>query len=211
MPQLTDQYGYTAPADTDALDADALAGHLDSIRTVIRAGSATEAAQKVADVVLPVLVLRTDTRSLWLYSQAYPNGERLAGGGHGAHWVAEASGVNGELVDLIPLSFVKASAGFAMATDEQVRMPASGMFVFSATTTLDALTVGRTFVEIVVNGANVARFPSSDYDSWSGACLWPIGAGDLVKVRAYQTSGERRRFTANVLCAQLSDPAWVML
>lgn len=77
--ELTPLYGYLSPSDDDDLSPELMRQSLDSIRTPIRASSATDAAQKVKAAMLPALVIRTDTRSLWLYSQQFPNGEQVAG------------------------------------------------------------------------------------------------------------------------------------
>lgn len=217
MAQLTDQYGYTAPVDSDPLDADELARYLDTIRTTLRAGSATEAAQKVQSVTLPALVLRTDTRTLWLYSTQRPAGEQIAGRGHGAHWecsTVTGPGVPGVVFAITPTRFVKASDGFAMASDFQVRIPADGMYTFSLSNHMDGATYnGRSFVELIVNGGQGFRFPGAGDNGWTGTMTWPCSAGDLIKVQGYHEApdGTRRHFTCQVVCAQINDPAWVTL
>lgn len=212
--QTTPLYGYTVPDPDDGLDTDALATALDTIRTVVRASSAVDAAEKVQPAMLPALVQRTDTDTLWLYSPANPAGDQIAGRGHGARWTASrpASG-SGALTAITVSGFVKASAGFALGDDAYtVRVPATGLYALSLIAHMSgAVIAARNFMEILVNNTIIARIPGGGDTDWSGSITWDLVAGDQVKIQGYHVAGAARDLSCTVVAAQLNNPAWTVL
>jgi hypothetical protein len=214
MTQTTPLYGHSAPSNDDPLDADALAADLDTIATVVKAASAVEAAQRVQPAMLPCLVLRTDNDTMWLYSAAHPDGDQIAGRGHGARWTGNRSdSAHGGLTAIDVTGFAKASAGWALGDDAySVRVPATGLYSLTVIGKMGGTPyVGRNFMELLVNNTIIARFPGNGDNDWSGSIDWDLVAGDQIKIQGYQVAGSARTLSCIVVAVQISNPAWVTI
>lgn len=157
-----------------------------------------------------LVVWRRDVRQLEVETPSY-GWEYLAGRQHGAT-VTYSSLVPQQTVgSLSATAFVRNSVGWTINSDGYLVIPQTGFYAMYAGMSVSgaASTMGRAWFQFALrSGAFGSRQPATDEDNWGGMALWPLSAGDQLRIQVYHSGGAGRTWSGTLQIAMLNAPAW---
>lgn len=164
----------------------------------------------------PVLVFRTDLGTLMAHPNTGTPGEywtHIGGPQHGIQANIQIAAVPSSAETDMPIkTIVRQSEGWQIHSDGvNLRVPAGGVYDAKATVLLDgtASTLGRVFMQIVVNNTRKERVQSAtNEDRLVGSATLILSKGDLVKVVAFHKEGGARYSQGEVILTQIANPRW---
>lgn len=221
----TDTLGRTIPDGSDAPDLDAIlrrfsltSGGIVEVATRTEAEQVRVDANTAADILgvphRPIVVLRTDIDNIEIHRNQGLTGEGweyYAGRRHGATVNVSRTAPANTTTELHAQSFARSTAGFT-ASQGAVVIPATGMYALGYSGRFDgtASMLGRTFVALYVDDAEIVRWPATNEDNYGGGFVYPLSSGSRLMVKAYHShsGGSSLIVTGQLQITETGAPRW---